>query len=121
MDAAGSLGSDGRLGGLVGNQGGIRSAAMLGYDVPKEAFVATATAIALFVDAARLPVYLYTQGREISLNWPLVLIATVAVVTGTLLGKHLLVRMSQTVFRRLIALLLIGLGGYMAFRSSHSM
>jgi len=121
MDAAGSLGSDGRLGGLVGNQGGIRSAAMLGYDVPKEAFVATATAIALFVDAARLPVYLYTQGREISLNWPLVLIATVAVVTGTLLGKHLLVRMSQTVFRRLIALLLIGLGVYMAFRSSHSM
>jgi uncharacterized membrane protein YfcA len=111
---AGTL--SGVLGGLVGNQGGIRSAAMLGYDVPKEAFVATATAIALFVDAARLPVYLLTQGREISFNWPLVLIATAGVVLGTLLGKHVLAQMSQAVFRRVIALLLIGLGVYMALR-----
>ena len=41
--------ASGLFGGLVGNQGGIRSAAMLGFDVPKERFVATATASALFV------------------------------------------------------------------------
>lgn len=35
----------GVLGGMVGNQGGIRSAAMLGYEVPRHAFVATATAV----------------------------------------------------------------------------
>ena len=35
----------GMLGGMVGNQGGIRSAAMLGFDVPRHAFVATATAV----------------------------------------------------------------------------
>lgn len=40
----------GILGGLVGNQGGIRSAAMLGFDVPRQAFVATATAVGLIVD-----------------------------------------------------------------------
>ena len=45
----------GLLGGLVGNQGGIRAASLLGFEVPKESFVATATAIALCVDAARLP------------------------------------------------------------------
>jgi uncharacterized protein len=78
--------------------------------------VATATAIALFVDAARLPVYLLTQGREISFNWPLVLIATAGVVLGTLLGRHVLARLSQAIFRRVIALLLIGLGVYMALR-----
>ena len=89
---------------------------MLGYDVPKEAFVATATAIALFVDGARLPVYLLTQGAEILLNWSLVLIATAGVVLGTLLGKQVLARLSQAVFRRVIALLLIGLGVYMALR-----
>jgi uncharacterized membrane protein YfcA len=111
---AGTL--SGVLGGLVGNQGGIRSAAMLGYDVPKEAFVATATAIALFVDGARLPVYLYTQGREISFIWSPILIATAGVVLGTLLGEHVLARMSQALFRRVIALLLIGLGGYMALQ-----
>lgn len=43
----------GLLGGLVGNQGGIRSAAMVGFNLSKEQFVATATAIALFVDGAR--------------------------------------------------------------------
>jgi uncharacterized protein len=42
---AGAL--SGALGGLVGNQGGIRSAAMLGFKVPQESLVATATAIAL--------------------------------------------------------------------------
>jgi uncharacterized protein len=46
----------GAFGGLVGNQGGIRSAALLGFNLPREAFVATATAIALAVDAVRLPV-----------------------------------------------------------------
>ncbi|HEX4567736.1 MAG TPA: hypothetical protein VH138_13955, partial [Vicinamibacterales bacterium] len=39
---AGTL--SGLLGGLVGNQGGIRSAALLGFEMPKETFVATATA-----------------------------------------------------------------------------
>ena len=54
----------GALGGLVGNQGGIRSASMLGFEVPKESFVATATAIGLCVDLARLPVYMATQGAQ---------------------------------------------------------
>jgi uncharacterized protein len=108
---AGAL--SGALGGLVGNQGGIRTAAMLGYEVPKESFVATGTAIALFVDAARLPVYLITQGEAIARLGNQVVIATVAVVAGTLLGKHLLGRMSQTLFRRVVALLLLGLGTYM--------
>ena len=67
--AAGAL--SGALGGLVGNQGGIRSAAMLGFQVPQESFVATATAIALFVDGARLPVYLISEWTEISRIWPL--------------------------------------------------
>ena len=75
---AGAL--SGLLGGLVGNQGGIRSAALLGFDLPKRTFVATATAIALFVDGARLPIYLATQSSETAvalavdragLNWRL--------------------------------------------------
>jgi uncharacterized membrane protein YfcA len=48
--------ASGAFGGLVGNQGGIRSAALQGFGLPKEAFVATATAIALIVDAVRMPV-----------------------------------------------------------------
>jgi hypothetical protein len=108
---AGAL--SGAFGGLVGNQGSIRSAAMLGFDVPKESFVATATAIALFVDGARLPVYLVTQWREIVEVWPLLLAATLGVVTGTAVGAPILKRIPQPIFRRVIAVLLMALGLYM--------
>ena len=103
----------GAFGGMVGNQGGIRTAAMLGFDVPKEAFVATATAIALFVDAARLPVYLATQWRDIIAIWPLLLIASGGVVVGTVLGRRALGRLPQRTFRRAVAVLLVILGLYM--------
>lgn len=109
----------GALGGLVGNQGSIRSAAMLGFDVPKESFVATATAVGLFVDGARLPVYLATQGREIAGLWHLLLIATVGVVIGTAVGTRILGRLPQQTFRRAVAVLLIGLGVYMVLAGGH--
>jgi uncharacterized protein len=108
----------GALGGLVGNQGGIRTAAMLGFDVPKESFVATATTIALFVDGARLPVYLATQWREIASIWPLVLTATGGVVIGTAFGTQILGWIPRRAFRRLIAVLLMVLGLYMMVAGS---
>jgi uncharacterized membrane protein YfcA len=109
--------ASGALGGLVGNQGGIRTAAMLGFDVPKESFVATATAIGLFVDGARLPVYLATQWQEIAERWRLVLIATAGVVIGTATGTRVLKRVPEGMFRRVLAVLLLVLGLYMAIAS----
>ena len=108
---AGAL--SGAFGGLVGNQGSIRSAALLGFDVPKESFVATATAIGLFVDGARLPVYLATQWREIFAIWPLLVAATIGVVVGTALGARVLRRIPRKTFRRTVATLLVALGIYM--------
>jgi uncharacterized membrane protein YfcA len=108
---AGAL--SGAFGGLVGNQGGIRSAAMLGFDVPKESFVATATAIGLFVDAARLPVYAAYEWRGILGAWRFILVATIGVVIGTSLGMRVLGRLPEHVFRRVIATLLLLLGAYM--------
>jgi uncharacterized membrane protein YfcA len=110
----------GVLGGMVGNQGGIRTAAMLGFRVPKESFIATATAIALFVDGARLPVYLATQWHELAAIWPLVLTATVGAVVGTAAGTRLLGWIPDRLFRRLIAVLLVTLGGYMIASSATS-
>src|SRR5687767_11798682 len=52
------LGSlSGLFGGLAGNQGGLRAAALLSYRLTPATFVATSTAVGLMVDAARLPVY----------------------------------------------------------------
>jgi uncharacterized protein len=103
----------GLFGGLVGNQGGIRSAAMLGFEVPKESFVATATAVGLFVDVARLPVYLILEGREVARLWPLLVLSTLCVALGTLVGTRMLRRIDERVFRRAVAVLLLVLGVYM--------
>jgi uncharacterized protein len=109
---AGAL--SGGFGGLVGNQGGIRSAAMLGFDVPRTSFVATATAIALFVDVARMPVYLATQWSDLVAIWPSILVATAGVVVGTAFGTRVLGRIPERAFRRIIAWFLLALGFYMA-------
>jgi len=111
---AGAL--SGLLGGLVGNQGGIRSAALLGFDLPKQTFVATATAIALFVDGARMPVYVVTQHQQLIALWPWMALASTGVVAGTLLGSRALGRIPEVWFRRLLALLLAILGGAMLVR-----
>jgi uncharacterized protein len=111
---AGAL--SGLLGGLVGNQGGIRSAALIGFDLRKEMFVGTATAIGLFVDGARVPVYLYTQHDELRglLVW--IVLAISGVVAGTLIGSKVLGRIPHLWFRRVLALMLAVLGTAMVVR-----
>jgi uncharacterized protein len=102
--------ASGFLGGLVGNQGGIRSAAMLGFDVSKERFVATATAAALCVDAARVPVYLFTHGPALaSLAWPIA-IAAIGVTAGTLWGRQVLSAVPEHQFRRIVGATILALG-----------
>jgi uncharacterized membrane protein YfcA len=105
---AGAL--SGLFGGLVGNQGGIRSAALLRFDLSREALVATATASALLVDAARVPIYLVTAGSDIARMLPLVGLLTGAVLVGTVVGAPILRRLPDAIFRRLLAILLIILG-----------
>lgn len=102
--------ASGLLGGLVGNQGGIRSAALQGFNLEAKAFVATATAIALVVDGARMPVYFLTS-PDTAEKLALWIVAMVGgVVIGTLAGKQVLQRIPQTYFRRLVALLILALG-----------
>jgi uncharacterized protein len=103
----------GLFGGLVGNQGGIRSAALMGFDLSKEAFVATATAVALVVDGARMPVYLGTEGRSLTPLWPEIAAATAGVLLGTVVGVRVLRRIPERVFRPSVSILITALGVYM--------
>lgn len=103
----------GVLGGMVGNQGGIRSAALLGFQTTRSAFVATATAVALLVDGARMPVYLWLEGPALLDLIRPIGIACGGCVIGTFWGRKLLERMPEAVFRRVVAVLILGLGAYM--------
>lgn len=106
----------GLLGGLVGNQGGIRSAALLGVDLPKHTFVATSTAVGLMIDAARVPVYVWQQREPIAqIGWWITL-AAIGVAAGTLLGHRVLVRIPEQWFRRTVAVVLAVLGAVMVIR-----
>ena len=108
--------ASGLLGGLVGNQGGIRSAALLGFDIERVSFVATATAVALIVDGARIPVYLATMGPRLVPLSAEIAVALVGVVAGTLAGGALLRRLPEPVFRRVVGALLLALGTYTLVR-----
>ena len=100
----------GVFGGLAGNQGGIRSAALVHYRLDRRAFVATATASGVIVDLARVPVYMVTSGPELAERWSLVAFMIGAVLVGTVAGAPLLRRIPEGTFRRLVALLIVGLG-----------
>jgi len=113
---AGAL--SGIFGGLVGNQGGIRSAALLGFNLQRDAFVATATAIALLIDLCRMPVYAVLQFQQIAAQWQLALIATIGVVAGTLSGKWMLQRIPQNLFRAMVSSIVLALGIWMLIRPS---
>ena len=110
--------TSGFLGGLVGNQGGIRSAALLGFNLPRETFVATATAIALIVDGARVPLYLAEQGRDLIQQARWIGVAAAGVVGGTLVGGRLLAHTPERSFRRLVAIVVGALGLWMIARGA---
>lgn len=110
-------GLSGVLGGLVGNQGGIRAGAMLGLGVSKEALVATATAIGVVVDAVRMPVYLLRNGADLLEIGTQIAVCTMGVMVGTAVGKRVLDRMSERVFRHALNGLLLMLAGVLAVQA----
>lgn len=102
--------ASGAFGGLVGNQGGIRSAALLRFGLSPRALVATATATAILVDAVRVPVYVASSATDLIEHWPTVVALTAGAIVGTFLGGPILKRIPDATFRRLVAVTLIALG-----------
>jgi uncharacterized membrane protein YfcA len=106
----------GFLGGLVGNQGAVRSAYLLNYAISKEAFIATGTVIALLIDATRLPVYVGYQFKDLlALGSQLPIVVAIA-MAGTLAGKRLLVAVSPDAFRQMVAVFVCVIGLLFALR-----
>jgi uncharacterized protein len=103
----------GVFGGLVGNQGGIRAAALLGFQLQPRQLVATATAAALLVDAARIPIYFWSSGPTILAAVHLWVVLSIGVTIGTFLGVPVLTRIPEAMYRRLLGGLLLLLGIYL--------
>ncbi len=104
----------GLLGGVLGNQGAVRSAYLLNYSLSKEAFVATATIIACLIDVTRIPIYLLNYHGEIATAWPYLIATILSAFLGTLVGKWLLDIVTLGAFRRVVAASVVVVGIAMA-------
>lgn len=105
-------GLSGLLAGLIGLGGAMRSAFLIGFNLPKEVYVGTSALIAIVIDMIRIPTYLATGSVGSSLHLYLIPFLIVSAYLGVRTGKVLLSRINQKNFRRfvLVALFLIGLG-----------
>lgn len=108
----------GFMGGMIGNQGAIRSAYLLNYNLSKEAFIATATVIAIVIDLSRIPVYLLEQSAQFDQAGPQLAILIVIAFAGTLAGRRLLRLISLEKFRATVSVFILVFGLYLLFTPS---
>jgi uncharacterized protein len=93
----------GFFGGVAGNQGGLRAAALSTFALSPAIFVATSTVIGVFIDLVRIPVYLHGAGSRMLELWSLTGLLCSGVLLGTLAGERLLLGISRRNFRILIS------------------
>lgn len=96
-------GLSGFCGGVVGNQGGLRAAALASFGLAPAAFVATSTVTGIAVDVARTPVYLIGGSERLAPLWGTVALVAAGVLAGTLLGERLLLGLSPGRFRKIVS------------------
>ncbi|MPN40006.1 hypothetical protein SDC9_187541 [bioreactor metagenome] len=98
----------GFFGGLSGNQGALRSAFLIRVGLTKESFIATGIAIACLIDISRLSVYAENiSNHHESLNWNLVILATLSAFIGAYFGNKMLKKMTISFLQKLVAIALI--------------
>jgi len=104
----------GFFGGLSGHQGAFRSMFLLKVGLSKEEFVATGVMLAVMVDTSRMLIYGWEMsGQHHSIEWLLVIAASISAFVGAYLGSKLLkkitIRSIQVVVSVLLVVISLGL------------
>lgn len=98
----------GFFGGLSGHQGAFRSMFLLKAGLDKQAFVATGVMLAVMVDLSRMLVYGQALTHDGSgVDWPLVIVASLAAFTGAFVGKKLLTKITIRTIQVTVSALLV--------------
>ncbi|PIQ84610.1 MAG: sulfonate transporter [Candidatus Omnitrophica bacterium CG11_big_fil_rev_8_21_14_0_20_63_9] len=104
----------GFIAGMLGTGGAIRSACLLIFGLPQAAYIGTSAALALVVDATRLPVYLANRLVSASMI-PVIASLTVVAFAGSWAGQRLVRRLSAVAFARFVTAMLALMGLKMLF------
>ncbi len=105
LPLGGSL--SGFLGGLSGHQGAFRSMFLLKSGLTKEQFIATGVMISVMVDAARLSLYGLNLSSVDTIDWPLVVAASLSAFVGAYFGKKLIKKVTITSIQRIVSVMLV--------------
>lgn len=62
------------------------------------------------VDAARMPVYFATEFHQLAHVWTYLVIGTIGVIVGTVLGQQVLIKIPEKVSRRIVSFIILTLG-----------
>jgi uncharacterized membrane protein YfcA len=100
----------GFFGGLSGHQGALRSLFLVHAGLTKEAYIATGTAIALLIDAVRIPTY-FSEGLLLNASHiPTLIAAVLSALAGAVSGRYVLTKITIKVVQRIVLVLLVVMG-----------
>jgi len=95
--------------GLIGTGGALRGAFLTSFQLTKEKYIATSAAIALAVDATRLPIYLKEGYLDRSLYWFIPVIFFTA-IAGSFAGKKIVDKIPQAFFKKCVLVAIFSIG-----------
>ena len=104
----------GFVAGLIGTGGAIRSACLLAFGLPQAVYLGTSAALALTVDATRLPVYI-SEGLIPSSMIPVLWTLLPVAFAGAWIGQRLVRRISAVGFHRFVLVMLALMGMKLAW------
>jgi len=107
--------ASGFIAGVAGTGGAIRGITLAAFHLPKEVFIATSAIIDLGVDFSRAVVYT-SNGYFKKENFLLVPFLIGISVLGSYLGKLILTRTSETVFRYIVLAVIVFTAAFQIYR-----
>ncbi len=96
-------GLSGFLQGLLGIGGALRGAFLISYDLDKIKYVATISAIAVIIDAARIPVYFSNNLLDPQFYYYIPILIVIGIV-GSYAGKRIVGVTPQSIFKKIVLL-----------------
>ena len=96
----------GFLQGLLGIGGPLRGAFLISYNLDKFKYIATLAAIAVIIDATRIPIYFLNNLLELQFYYFIPVLAVIGIV-GSYTGKRIVQIIPQNIFKKFV---LVGIG-----------